>query len=365
MAETTTAAALRVKQWDSKAHTAYIRSNRFKRYMGSSQNSIFCIKEDLTKKDGDAITLPLVGALDSSSGPNTGTSDLVGNELALPNDGHRIDISVVRQATVVNVEEEQSSAIDIREAGKVALKSLQMQYLRNDIITSLHKINGINYGTATQAQRDAWLVDNADRVTFGASVANGSSNDHSVGLATVDAVNDRLNGDIVSMYKRRAQNASSANSEGIRPYEFGEDMETFVMFVNSYAFRDMRTWMVSNGYWENAMARSKANPLFSGPTSIEWDGVMIREIPEIGMLPGVGNSGIDVTPVFLCGAQALGIAWARRTKTTLRRETDYDFRYGVGFLELRGVDKIQYGQGSANAKDWAVKTGYVSSVADV
>jgi len=365
MAETVISTANRVRQWDSKAHTAYIRSNRFKRYMGSSANSIFCIKEDLTVKPGDAISVPLIGALDSSGGPNDGSSDLVGNEKALPNDGHRIDIKVVRDAVLVNVEEEQASAVDIRNAGKVALKSLQMQYLRNDIITNLHSINGLSYAASSQVQRDAWLANNADRVTFGSAVSNNASNDHSAALTTVDSTDDRLTGDVISMYKRRAQNATTANSEGIKPYEFGEDMETFVMFVNSYAFRDARSWMVSKGYWENAMARSKTNPLFSGPTSFEWDGVMVREIPEIGALAGVGNGGIDVTPVFLCGAQALGLAWAKRTKTTLRKETDYEFRYGVGFLELRGVSKFQYNQGGASAKDWSVATGYVSSVADV
>ena len=150
MASTTISTANRVKQWDDRAHKEYVRSNRFKRYMGTSQNSIIQLQEDLTKKKGDAITLPLLGALDTSGGYNDGSSDLVGNEKALPNDGHQISIGVVRDATLVNVEEEQASPINIRNAGRTALKDLQMRYLRNDIITSFGSIAGVAYGSATE-----------------------------------------------------------------------------------------------------------------------------------------------------------------------------------------------------------------------
>ena len=372
MTDTTIATANRVKQWDDRHHVEYVRSNRYKRYMGTDENAIIQLEENLTKKKGDAITIPLVGALDSSGGPNDGSSDLVGNEKALPNDGHQITVGVVRDATVVNVEEEQASPINIRSAGKVALKDLQMRYLRNDIDTALHSINGVAYGTATEAQKDAWLDDNTDRVLFGAAVGNldqtapagGATNDHSGSLANVDNTADKLTGEIVSLTKRLAQTAINVNGDGIRPFRYGEDMETFVMFVPSLAFRDLRAWMVSNSYWENAMQRAKSNPLFSGPTSVEWDGVIVREMPNLGVLSGVGAGAINVAPCFLCGAQALGVAWAMRTKTTLRKEDDYGFKYGVGFMELRGVDKIQYGQGGLAAKDWGVCTTYVAGVAD-
>lgn len=362
MASTT--AAERVIQWDAELFMEYVRANRFKRYMGTDENAIIQIKENLTKSKGDAITISLVGALDASGGPNDGSTALVGNEKALPNDGHKITIGVVRDATTVNVLEEQASPISIRDAGKTALKDLSMRYLRNAIITALHTINGVAYGSATEGQKDAWLVDNADRVLFGAAVANNSGNDHSASLANINSTDDKLTGKVVSLAKRVAQTATTANGDGIRPYTYGEDEETFVMFVPSFAFRDLREWMVDNDHWDLALERSKDNPLFSGPTSIVWDGVIVREIPEIGILTGVGAAGINVAPCFLCGAQALGIAWAKRLKTTIKKEDDYEFNYGVGFMEMRGIEKIQWGQGGANAIDWSVCTVYVSGVAD-
>lgn len=361
MASTTISVANRVKQWDDKAHAEYIRSNRFKKYMGTSQNSIIMLMEDLTKKKGDAITCPLLGALDSSSGPNDGSSDLVGNEKALPNDGHQITVQVVRDATLVNVEEEQASPINIRNAGKQALKDLQMRYLRNDIITAMGSIGGTAYGSASEANKDAWLAANADRVLFGADISNNSSNDHSASLLNVDATNDKLNRAMVSKMKRVAQTATNVNGDGIRPYTYGEDEETFVMFVDSWAFRDLKADMTT--VHTDAEKRGRSNPLFTGTTSLYWDGVVVREIPEIASLGTVGASSAAVSPIYLCGTQALGAAWAMRTKTTMRKEDDYGFKYGVGFMELRKVDKLLYGSGTAG-KQWGMVTGYVAAAPD-
>lgn len=357
MANTTISTANRVKQWDDRAHREYIRANRFKRYMGTSQNSIIMLKEDLTKKKGDAITLPLVGALDVSAGPNDGSSTLVGNEKALPNEGHQITISIVRDATVVNVEEEQASPINIRNEGRVALKDLQMRYLRNDIIRAMASIGGTAYASASEANKDAWLAANSDRVLFGASQSNNASNDHSASLANIDTTNDKLTRTMVSEMRAMAMDASTANGEGIRPYTFGEDEETFVLFAGTKAFNDLKIDL--EPYHRDARERAKGNPLFTGTTSLYWDGVVIREIPEIVTTGTVGASSARVDPVYLCGTQALGVAWAMRTKTTLRKEDDYGFQYGVGFMEQRGVDKVLYGSGTAGVQ-WGMVTGYVA-----
>lgn len=368
MAETIVSANERVAQWDDKFFSEYVRNNRFKRYMGTDESAIIQVKENLTKKPGDAITINLIGALDASTGPNDGSTNLVGAEKALPNDGHKIQVSVVRDATVVNGLEEQASPIDIRNAGRVALKDLAMRYLRNSIITALHTINGVTYASATEGQKDEWLANNTDRVLFGAAKSNNAANDHSAALGNIDSTNDKLSGPVIELAKRMAQTATTANGDGIRPYTYGDDEETFVMFVPSVAFRDLRAWMVAQKHWDDAMERGAKNPLFSGPNSIVWDGVVVREIPEMTTLAGVGagtpGSEIAVAPCFLCGAQALGVAWAQRTKTTVRAEDDYGYRKGVGFQEIRGIEKIQWKKGSGDAVDWGVCTVYVSGVPD-
>ncbi|MBA0362370.1 DUF4043 family protein [Stenotrophomonas sp. GD03908] len=359
MTNTTISAAVRAKQWDDNFFMEYVRANRFKRYMGTSENSIIQVKNNLTKKKGDAITINLVGALDADAGPNTGTTTLVGNEKALPNDGHKVTIGVVRDATVVNVEEEQASAFDVRDAGRQALKDLSMRYLRNDIIKALGSVQGVPYATASAAQKNAWTVANVDRVLFGDAVANYSAT-HATALNNVTAAMT-LTRDTVSLLRQIAQEAETVNGDGIRPFTYGEDEETYVLFVNSRAFRDLKKDLET--VHKDARERALSNPLFTGTTSLYWDGVVIREIPEIGNFNNTATTPIPVTPVYLCGAQALAVAWAMTTKTTLRKEDDYGFQYGVGFMELRGVEKVLWGQGTTAAKDWSLVTGYVSAPA--
>src|SRR5688572_3772432 len=360
MTDTTASPAVRAKQWDDGFFREYVRANRYKRYMGSDENAIIQINNDLTKKKGDAITFNLVGALDASAGPNTGTTTLVGNEKALPNDGWQVKIGVVRDAVVVNMEEEQASAFDIRNAGKVALKELAMRYLKNALTTALGSINGVAYATATAAQRNAWNVANADRVLYGRELANYNAT-HSTALGGITAA-ETLNKETVSLLKRIAQQAVSVNGEGIRPYRYGEDEETYVLFVGTKAFRDLKLDMAD--VHKDAMERGKENPLFTSTNSLLWDSVVIREIPEIPDTGAVGDSGTLVSPVYMCGAQALGVAWAQTTKTTVRKEDDYGFKNGVGFMEMRGIGKIQWGQDDPDAIDWGVVTGFVAAAQD-
>ena len=360
MTNTTISTAVRAKQFDSKLFAEYVRASRFKRYMGSGENSIIQVKRDLTKKKGDAITINLVGALDASSGPNTGSTSLVGNEKALPNDGHKVAVGVVRDATVVNMEEEQASAFDVREAGRQALKDLAMRYLKNAIITALGSVQGVAFGSATATNKNNWVVANADRVLFGDSTANYSSTFSTALNNITDTM--KLTKEVVSLLKRRAQNAVNANGEGIRPFTYGEDEETYVLFVGTSAFRDLKADLET--VHENARERSKANPLFTGTTSLYWDGVVIREIPEIAGFDNTATTPVAVAPVYLCGAQALAVCWAKELTTTLRKEDDYGFQRGVGFFEMRGVEKILWGQGQTTAKDWGMVTGFVAAAAD-
>ena len=43
--------------------------------------------------------------------------------------------------------------------------------------------------------------------------------------------------------------------------------------------------------------------------------IIFKEIEDIGVLSGVGAGAIDVAPVYLCGAQAVGYGVASRWKS--------------------------------------------------
>jgi N4-gp56 family major capsid protein len=325
--------------------------------MGTDENSIIHIKDDLTAKKGNKVTFGAVNKLNGAG--VTGNTTLEGNEEELDTRSMAVTVDVLRHGVAVTNWDEQKSTIELRDAAKMALKLWAMEKMKTGIITALGSINGVAYASATEAQKDAWLVDNADRVLFGATRSNASSNDHSTSLANIDNTSDKLSPAIISLAKRIAQSASPA----IRPIRLNEDEEWFVMFAGPQAFRDLSNDTTMTQANRDARQRGMDNPLFTGGSLI-WDGVIIREIPEIA---AVSNGTIDCNPNYLVGAQALGIAWAQRTKTTTQ-VADYGFRNGVGIQEIRGIEKLLFGSGAGDTDDLkqhGVVTVWTAGVADV
>lgn len=349
MAETTVAAGLTVEQWNDNFFQEYVRENRFKRYMGTSENSIIQLNEDLSVKPGNKVHMPLITRLKGAG--VSGSAVLEGNEEALSNHEFGITIDTYRHAVLVTDHEQQKTGIQLRSAAKSGLKTWAMERLRNAVITAFGSINDVAYGTATSGQRNAWLTANADRILYGAAKANMVAGDHAASLLNIDGTNDKLSADLISLLRRIAQNADPH----IRPVTVGEDEETYVCFVGSLAFRDLKKSMQT--FHKDSMERGKSNPLYRDGDLV-WDGVVVREVPEIPVIAGAGAAGINVGPVYFCGAQAIGHAWAQRPKSTVNN-TDYDFRKGVGIQEMSGTSKVVF-----NGKDHGIVSAFVAAVAD-
>jgi N4-gp56 family major capsid protein len=359
MANTVAATGLTPQQWDSDFFVEYLRESRFKPYMGTGETNMIQVKEDLTKKRGDSITFALVNKLDGAG--VTGTGTLEGNEEAMDSRSFRLFVDKIRNGVRIPEMEEQRSAIDLREAARAVLKTWISELTKSAIVNAMGSINGVSYGTASEGQKDAWLTDNADRVLFGAARGNMVAGDHSASLLNVDGTNDRLTPAAISLMKRIAKTATPR----IRPITVKGDEEWYVLFANSLVFRDLAnntTMMQAN---RDALARGMDNPLFTGGDLV-WDGVIIKELEDIANVAGVGAGAIDVAPAYLCGAQNLGIGWAKRTKS-VTEVFDYGDKFGVAIEEIRGFAKLTFGSGAsdtADLKDHGQVTGWFAAVAD-
>lgn len=359
MADTSVATGLTVQQWDDKFFTEYLQNNRFTRYYGRSENSIIQVKEDLKKKKGDSITYALVNRLTNAA--VTGSSTLEGNEEAMDSRSHKLTVDKRRNATRVAEVDEQFSAISLRQAGKSVLMDWAMEDTRDLIISALGSINGVAYGTASEAQKDAWLVDNADRVLFGAAKSNNGANDHSAALLNIDNTADKLTTGALSLMKRIALSASPK----VRPITVKGGERYFVGFAGPRTFRDLKTDSTLTAAQREVQLKMQNNKLFFGG-DLNWDGIIVHEVDDIAAISGVGAGGIDVEPFYLCGAQALGIGWAKRWKSVTER-FDYEDKYGCAVEAIYGIDKLTFGSGSGDTddlKDHGVVTGYFAAVAD-
>jgi hypothetical protein len=239
--------------------------------------------------------------------------------------------------------------------------------MRNDIITSLEAITAdnnvqVSYAAATAGQRNTWMVNNADRVLFGASKSNAVSGVMATALLTVDNTADKMTAAIVTLAKRIARTASPR----IRPISVNDDEEWFVMFMPSLPFRDLMQDPVIINTLQYAWDRGRDNPLFTAG-DILYNGVIIREVPEMPVIAGAGTGGIDVAMSALCGAQALGVAWAQRMKSTTNVR-DYGYFHGIGLQEIRGIAKLRWGVDptvdTTKPVDAGIVSVFTSAVAD-
>jgi N4-gp56 family major capsid protein len=352
MALTTVTTNLKEQVWDNDFFAAYVRKNRFNRYMGTDENSVIQLKQDLSKKAGDRIHLALIAEL--SGAGVTGDTLLEGAEEALSQYEFPIAVSTLRNAVAVTLNQEQFTGIDIRNAGKTMLQNWAMKKLRTDIIAALSSIyvsgtGNVAYGSASEGQKDTWIAANSDRVMIGDGTTAAAFTDHSADLALVTS-SMTLTKEIVSKMKAKAEAASPI----VRPVTVGEDSENYVMFVGSGAFRDLKADLAQT--LRDAEVRGSKNPLFQDG-DLEYDGVVIRKIQEIPAIGTVGASSARVEPTYLCGAQALGVAWAQRTRSATE-ERDYGFVHGVAIHEMRGVELCNF-----NSKMHGVVRGYIAALA--
>lgn len=360
MTDTTAATGLTVQQWDDKFFVEHVQQNRFAGEMGTSENSIIQVKEDLKQKKGDSITFALVNRLTGAGQTNGAT--LEGNEEDLDSRSFKLTVAERAHAVRSNTWQNQISAIDLRKAAKMGLKTWSMENTRDRIIAALGSINGVAYGSASEVQKDAWLVDNADRVLFGAAKSNNAANDHSAALLNIDGTNDKLTSSAASLMKRIAQ---SANPK-IRPVMSATSgREYFTVYVPSLVFRDLKADATITQAQRDVSLRMQNEKLFKGG-DIEWDGMIFKEIHDIPVISGVGAAAIDVAPVYFCGAQALGYGVASRWKSA--EETfDYGRKKGCAIMEMGGIEKMLFGSGAGDTddlKDHGLVTGYFAAVAD-
>ncbi len=359
MALTTAATGLTPKQWDDNFFAEYVRESRFFPYEGTNENAIIQVKENLTKSRGDTIYFALANRLAGAG--VTGNGLLEGNEEKLNSREFAQAVTTHRNAVAVTDNDEQLSAIDLRDASKSMLKLWAMEIKRDQIIAAMKSIDGVAYGTASAAQKNAWVARNADRVLF-ASKSKYSATYATAFNAIVAA--DTLTTSKVSLMKRIAQVATPK----IKPIRIDGDREYYVMFANSLAFRDLQNDAAMQQANRDARVRNKDdNPIFQGG-ALMWDGVAVIEIPEIGDY-GINANAVPTTvgPVFLCGAQALAVAMAKRPKSTTDVR-DYGFVQGCGVQFMHGIGKTVFDTSAANdgsaKKDYGMVTGLFSAVAD-
>ena len=330
---------------------------------GPMKSSIIQVKENLMKKPGDRINFALVNKLTNSA--VTGRNVLEGNEEDMSTRSYELVVNKRRNGVRVAEIDEQFSAISLREAGKSVLKDWSLKDTEKLIIQGLASINGVNYADQSEAEKDAWLVDNSDRVLFGNATAGYT--DHSADLLLLDLTDDLLTPVAVSKMKYMARVTANPKIRPIRSESNGRHY--YMLYADPRLFRDLKNNATITQAQREVNLEMENNRLFKGGDLL-WDGVIIKEVPEMfdelaTPLTNKGSGGtVEVGCAFLCGAQAVGAAYAKRWKSK-QQEFDYGDKHGVAIEAIYGIGKMQFGSNATSErgdlKDHGVVTGYFAT----
>lgn len=367
MAEVQLATALEKQVWRRDYFKEYVRESGFMPYMGRGPTSIIMSAYELQEQSGKTINLPLITRLTGTG--VTGSSTLDGNEEDLGNYNCAISVEWLRNGVRVPKSTSFKTEIDLLGAARAMLKQWSSEQLRDDIIRAMLSVvttddTTVNIADASDANRNAYAAANSDRLLFGKLVSNYSAT-FATALGNLDTTDDKCTAASMSLAKRIAKQADPH----IRPFRTGDGQEFFVAFHGSRTFRDLKNDSTMTQANREARERNvNTNPIFQDGDLI-YDGVIHREVPEIDdiaanggvaySLNGKGASSADVRPVFVCGQQAVGIAWGQEPSPKTDSTKDYGFRPGVAIEELRGVKKLAF-----NGKQHGMVTAFFAAAAD-
>jgi N4-gp56 family major capsid protein len=320
--------------------------------------------DELQNEAGKVINIPLITRLVAAG--VTGNQVLEGNEEALAQYNCALSVDWRRHAVTVPKSQSYQTEIDLLNAARDGLRTWEAEQMRDDIIDAMLQVvttgdTTVDYASASAANRNAYAAANQDRLLFGSVVSNFNAT-FATALGNVDTTNDKTTVASLSLAKRLARQANPR----IRPFKTAKGREYYVAFHGARTFRDLKldsTMVQAN---RDARAREgdgmKDNPLFQDGDLI-YDGIIHREVPEIddrcSSLNATGASSADVRPVFLCGAQAIGVAWGQEPTPVTDMDRDYKFRPSVAIEELLAVKKMAF-----NGKQHGMVTAFFAAAAD-
>lgn len=384
MASSTIDAGNKTTRFQSKVRKEYVRGGVFGAYIGNTQDSVIQTNKNLKK-----ISIPLVAKI--GGGGVKGSTQLTGSEQALSNYAQTMQPTHYRQGVLVDTEENELAEFDLFSEARPNLMDWAMELKRDQIIQALCAVEaaGVYYNwggsegafgstEAANTNRDTWDTNNGDRILYGKTISNRTAGNVTTSLATLDNTDDKMNANLITLAKRRANLANPK----IRPLKDVDGYKFYVMFIGSFGFRDLKQdSTIAQANREARPRKVRDNPIFVDGDLL-YDGVIIKEISDMDLFTdggdpdsqwsdvwgtsiaedgfdNAGAGGIRVAPAFLCGAQAVGFVMGRNASFARRKEDDYGFLQGVAVSMKHDIKKVFY-----NNKQHGMVTVFHAAVAD-
>lgn len=282
--------ALTKKLWSEKVIREAIKDIFFAKFMGKGgymgqrengpdANAIVMVKEELTKTNGDAITIPLRMRL-TNDAVDTENANLEGNEEEMV--FHDFTVTIQEKGNAVKAKNKMAikrPAFDLRTEFKDGLKDWLTEYIDIQSIIALST-------SPTSSQN-----------IFGGDATATTDIDSSDVMSTT----------LVSKAKRKARLQTPKV-----PAIMIKGKPTYVLLEHDYQHKAIKAEDAWKYAQREANIRGEENPMFSGAAGL-WDGVVLHEYERVRTYATWGSGGnVDGARALLLGAQALVHAWGQR-----------------------------------------------------
>lgn len=355
--------ALSNKIWSSKLYYDLVYRTALSPLIGTSENSIICLKNETSKEAGDSVTFALLkeltgdGFTEGQKATGNGESlsrysdsiliNELGHVVEIPNRGRSIDAQRV--------------PYDLRKAARWGLRTWKAKRMADTFFNHVcgytaetrAKYRGFNAITAPT--RSIIVDENGPTV---------NSNDEDIGTA------DTFN----LQYIDYAHEMATAQDSPIRPINIegvgsdGRDINggRFVMYLHPYQVTDLRT-NTSTGQWQDiqkaAMQGGQVsnNPIYTDALG-EYNNVILKKAKEVtqGVDSTDGSSISTVRRAPLLGAQACALAFGKGSGASTyawnEELIDHKRQLEVSIMSMFGMKKTVF-----DSEDFGVIT--VSSYA--
>lgn len=344
----TTADAITAKQWvERKTLAEAIRETYLYRFMGSDDSSIIHVKDDLSRKKGDAVNFQLRARL-TGRGRTEGET-LKGNEEALTYYNDSVSINELRHAVNVPFEGNIHAQRTFVQQYEDASPALRDWYAERLDTWFFNQICGYAPQTDTiYTGNNAITVVDSGHLVYPAAIT-ADENLTSSNTFTITLIDKMVT---------KARNATFP----IRPVRVNGE-EKYVLFIHDYQEYSLRTEADASGAitWfrinEAAMqgGNTARNPIYTGAIG-EYNGVVIHRTPRVtlGVTSTASTTSVaNVRRAALCGAQAAGIAFGQGYSSgsfSMKEETeDYEHEIGVGGCLIAGLKRTIFNSATYGA----------------
>ena len=350
--EVLTANNLTVESWEKDIFSTYIGKLIWKPFMGVGSDAMIQVKQDLTKKKGDAITVGIRGRV--QGGQVTGNAKAIGNEGTLTFYNQRHVVDNVRRA--VKIEDipmsEQRTMFSVLKQARMALE----EEFGIDLDIAITQAMMGDESTGYVQGRYLFGILNSN---FNTVIATAK--------ATIDNVSDKFSTKMISVAKRKATLPINATNK-IRPIRVknGKNFEQwFTGFFHDYCIRDL---VELDATWQNTQLNipprtGSSNPIFTGSDfKGAYDGVLIYKHSDLDLENNTNS--VQIAHNLLMGAQAGAVVWAQKSKFM---EEFGDFKHDVSYElhEIRVVNKALFSSTDGGSQeDNGVINVYAAAVAD-